>query len=307
MDNQNARLGHQKTIVMAVDAAMIKGFERWMQAIGYASSTVSASARYAEGFFFYLKKRGKPSLEEADPNTINAYHKYLQSRSNKRRGGGLSKNYIASNINALKRLGRYLQETGKGSLEISLKPETEKMNANGVLNQEEVRKLYRACSNTYLGIRDRAMLAVFYGCGLRRSEGLALDVQDVMLRERKIYVRQGKGNKERYVPMANAVRDDLEHYIKTSREKLQSFKPGRQRALFLSMQSKRLCGNALIGRVHKLAAKASLSKEIGLHALRHSIATHLLESGLELEEVSRFLGHSSLESTQIYTHIINGR
>ena len=69
------------------------------------------------------------------------------------------------------------------------------------------------------------------------------------------------------------------------------------------MQVKRLCGNQLIARVKMLARKAGIEKEVGLHILRHSIATHLLQSGLSLEEVSQFLGHSSLESTQIYTHI----
>jgi integrase/recombinase XerD len=69
------------------------------------------------------------------------------------------------------------------------------------------------------------------------------------------------------------------------------------------MKVNRLGGNALIGRVHKLAVNARLEKGIGLHTLRHSIATHLLQSGMTLEEVGRFLGHSSLESTQIYTHI----
>jgi site-specific recombinase XerD len=105
--------------------------------------------------------------------------------------------------------------------------------------------------------------------------------------------------------MTEAVKDDLENYIYVAREKIRSFKNTRPEALFLSMQVKRLCGNALIERIHKLARDAHIEKETGLHTLRHSIATHLLQSGLTLEEVSRFLGHSSLESTQIYTHIAN--
>ena len=112
--------------------------------------------------------------------------------------------------------------------------------------------------------------------------------------------------------MTEPVREDLENYIYVAREKIQSFKPTKnavsddwRKALFLSMQVKRMCGNALIERVHKLAGNASIQKQTGLHILRHSIATHLLQSGMTLEEVSQFLGHSSLESTQIYTHIAN--
>lgn len=71
------------------------------------------------------------------------------------------------------------------------------------------------------------------------------------------------------------------------------------------MQGKRMCGNQIIARIHKLVQAARINKPVGLHTLRHSIATHLLQSGMTLEEVSRFLGHSSLESTQIYTHLAN--
>ena len=118
-------------------------------------------------------------------------------------------------------------------------------------------------------------------------------------------MRKGKNYKERYVPMTEAVKDDLENYIYVAREKIRSFKNTKPEALFLSMQVKRLCGNALIRRIHKLAESAGIQKEIGLHTLRHSIATHLLQSGMTLEEVKQFLGHSSLESTQIYTHLAN--
>jgi integrase/recombinase XerD len=105
--------------------------------------------------------------------------------------------------------------------------------------------------------------------------------------------------------MTGAIRDDLENYIYVAREKILGFKNVKTDALFLSIQVKRMCGNALIDRVHKLAGSANLQKGACVHALRHSIATHLLQNGLTLEEVAQFLGHSSLESTQIYTHIAN--
>ena len=129
-----------------------------------------------------------------------------------------------------------------------------------ILTQAEIKALYKACSNDILGIRDRAILSVYYGCGLRRSEGANLDLRDVLLKEKLLFVRAGKGYKERYVPMTEAVKDDLENYIYQSRERLQSFKPQKNEALFLSMQVKRMCGNALIERVHKLAVNAKHTK-----------------------------------------------
>ena len=290
---------------MEINVVLSKSFEKWLMTLEYAESTVYASVRYVNDFFFYLKSNEVTKLEAIQTETLTQYHKHLQTRKNKRFNGGLSSNYITSNINALKRFSKYLQETGKGNIEIDLELETEKANTKTILKQIEIKALYKACGNDILGIRDRAILSVYYGCGLRRSEGLALNINDVLLKEKRLYVRKGKNYKERYVPMTETVKVDLENYIYVAREKIRSFKNTKPEALFLSMQVKRLCGNALIKRIHKLEEAAGIQKEIGLHTLRHSIATHLLQSGMELEEVSRFLGHASLESTQIYTHLAN--
>jgi integrase/recombinase XerD len=297
---------------METNVILTESFEKWLKTIEYAPSTVYASVRYVNDFFFYLKASEITNLEAIQPHTLTNYHKHLQTRKNKRQNGSLSNNYITSNINAIKRFSRYLQETEKPFFEVAIKTNTDKETSKTILTQSEIKELYKACDNTVLGIRDRAILSVYYGCGLRRSEGVSLNVSDVLLKEKRIYVRQGKGYKERYVPMTEAVREDLENYIYVAREKIQSFKPNKnavsddwRKALFLSMQVKRMCGNALLERVHKLAQTANLQKETGLHTLRHSIATHLLQSGMTLEEVSQFLGHSSLESTQIYTHLAN--
>jgi integrase/recombinase XerD len=289
--------------VTEINNILQTGFEKWLKTLGYAQSTVYLSVKYAGDFFFYLKTIEISSLEEIQAETIKGYRSYLQTRKNKRQPGSLSNNYIISNINALKRFSKYLHETGKANLEIKLELQAEKENIKIILTQSEVKALYKACDNDILGIRDRAILSVYYGCGLRRSEGANLVLKDVLLKEKLLFVRSGKGCKERYVPMTGAVKEDLENYIYVAREKIPGFKNVKTEALFLSMQAGRLCGNALIGRIHKLAVNANLQKETGLHTLRHSIATHLLQSGMTLEEVSRFLGHSSLESTQIYTHI----
>ena len=290
---------------MEINVILSESFEKWLRTLDYAPSTVYASVRYVNDFFFYLKSSEISNLESVQSEAISGYYKHLQSRTNKRFNGSLSNNYITSNINAIKRFSRYLQETEKPFFEVGIKTRQDKETNKTILTQVEIKALYKACSNDVLGIRDRAILSVYYGCGLRRSEGANLDLRDVLLKEKLLFVRAGKGYKERYVPMTEAVKDDLENYIYQSRERLQSFKPQKNEALFLSMQVKRMCGNALIERVHKLRETAKIQKEAGLHTLRHSIATHLLQSGMTLEEVSQFLGHSSLESTQIYTHLAN--
>lgn len=290
---------------MDINVILSESFEKWLKTIEYAPSTVYASVRYVNDFFFYLKSTEITNLEAIQKETLRAYHQYLQTRKNKRQSGSLSNNYITSNINALKRFSRYLQETGKPFFEVAIKTNTDKETSKTILTQSEIKELYKACDNSILGIRDRAILSIYYGCGLRRSEGVSLNVSDVLLKEKRIHVRQGKGYKERYIPMTEAIKEDLENYIFVAREKIRSFKNTKPEALFLSMQVKRMCGNALLERVHRLAQTANLEKEVGLHTLRHSIATHLLQSGMTLEEVKQFLGHSSLESTQIYTHLAN--
>lgn len=287
---------------MELNNVLSQSFENWLQTLEYAHSTVYASVRYVENFFFYLKNIGVAHLEAIRPETVNQYHQHLQTRGNKRKDGALSQNYITSNINAIKRFSKYLEVTGKGSLEINLQTRVNKDTDKAILTREEIKALYQACGSDPLGIRDRAILSIYYGCGLRRSEGVNLDVKDIMLKEKLVFVRAGKGYKERYVPMTEAVKEDLENYIYRARnDSLDGC--GLNPAFFISYRGSRMCGNALIERVHKLSETAGIQKPVGLHPLRHSIATHLLQSGMTLEEVSQFLGHSSLESTQIYTHL----
>jgi len=294
---------------VAFSVIVIEGFERWLVAMGYAESTIQGSVNYVRDFYLWLKVSSVTEINQIDTRVVRAYYGHLQKRKHKRGSGSLSDNYINSNINALKRFSRYLQESGKGNLEIDLQRRSITTKPRIILSQDEIHAMYRVCGKAsevhskLLGIRDRAILGVYYGCGLRRSEGIALNIADVQLKEKMIHVRKGKNYRERYVPMTERVADDLAEYILVAREHILGFKQIRHEALFLSMQVKRLCGNQLIERVKMLARKAGIEKEVGLHILRHSIATHLLQSGLSLEEVSQFLGHASLESTQIYTHI----
>jgi integrase/recombinase XerD len=288
---------------MVINVIIQNDFEKWLNAIGYAESTVYASVNYVRDFFAWLDKTPIKELSQINNQVIKTYYEYLQQRANKKQSGSLSNNYIVSNINALKRFCRYLQVTGKATIEIDLQLQAITTETKIVLTKEEVKALYKACENDILGIRDRAILSVYYGCGLRRSEGINLNVNDILLKEKRVYVRKGKNYKERYVPMTEAVKEDLENYIYVAREKILSFKNIKPEALFLSMRVQRMHGNSLITRLQHLVSKARIEKETGLHTLRHSIATHLLQSGMTLEEVSQFLGHASLESTQIYTHL----
>ena len=303
MDNQNARQGYKKPIVMEINNVLKNSFEKWLETLGYAQSTVYGSTHYVNDFFFYLKSIEITSIEAIRPQTITAYQNYLQTRKNKNKPGGLSNISIATNFCALKLFSRYLQETGKAIIEINPGFKPEKTNTKTILSQAEIKALYKACENSVLGMRDKAMLGIYYGCGLRRSEGLSLNVTDILMKEKRVFVRKGKNYKERYVPMTESIKADLENYICMARQELLSPENPKETAFFLRKGGKRPTGVTILKCLHRLSSVAGLQKRAGLHMLRHSIATHLLQSGLSLEEVNQFLGHSSLESTQIYTHL----
>jgi len=151
-------------------------------------------------------------------------------------------------------------------------------------------------------IRDRAILEVLYSCGLRVSELVSLDIEDVDLRDG--YIRCfGKGSKERIVPLGSYALEALTEYINKSRRELAgNYRPS---ALFLSTRGTRLSRVSCWKIVKKHAEKAGI-KDMHPHLLRHSFATHLLANGADLRAVQELLGHADISTTQIYTHITKG-
>ena len=236
--------------------------------------------------------------------TFLAWLDHLGRRANQLRGGGLADATLTVFYQGIRRLNRYLYKTTGEAFELPpFKPGRARSRLM-VLTRDEMDVLYAACERDTLGLRDRAMLALYYGCGLRRSEGIALNVSDVLLGRRLLYIRQGKGSVERYVPMAEGVVRDLKTYLSHARPVLARLD---ESALLVGRGGKRL--KTLLPRLNKLVEKASelkpalKEKAVVLHTLRHSIATHLMQAEMPMESVQQFLGHRSLESTQIYTHV----
>ena len=160
--------------------------------------------------------------------------------------------------------------------------------------------------NEAMQARDRAMLAVYYSCGLRRNEGVHLCIDDINFDTQILHVRKGKNYKERYVPFNKTNAQYLQLYVYDHRPLFAKDK--KEDRLFMSVGGRQFNGGSLLlrlQRLQQLTEDAALQqKTIGLHTLRHSIATHLLAAGMSLEKIAQFLGHSSLDSTQIYTHLI---
>jgi integrase/recombinase XerD len=286
---------------------LAEGFKNWLKTLNYLSSAKTAP-KYAAEFLNWLETNKITELSAINRTIVKRYFDYLQTRKNKRFGGVLSLNNVRAHLTSLKQFARYLQQTQNETLEITITLPVSKTEKQ-ILSKAEIEILYKTTTDSILGYRDRAMLAVYYGCGLRRSEGLALDVKDILFERKVIHVRKGKNYRERFTPMSEGVTMHLHKYIHHARtymvaERSRSMTgEKKETALFVNGNGKRLTGNGIITRLQNLAKVAEINKTIGLHTLRHSIATHLLQSGMKLEFVSQFLGHSTLESTQIYTHI----
>ncbi|MED7788306.1 site-specific tyrosine recombinase XerD [Francisella sp. 19X1-34] len=173
------------------------------------------------------------------------------------------------------------------------------------MTEADVEALLQAPDLTLdIGIRDRAMLELMYATGLRVSELVGLDVENVDVNIGVIQVL-GKGSKERIVPMGEYALEFLQKYFTESRFNLA--KNFKEKAIFISQHSKRMTRQSFWHRIKSYALTAEISTQISPHTLRHAFATHLLNHGADLRSVQLLLGHSSVSTTTIYTHISQNR
>jgi integrase/recombinase XerD len=296
-----------------------QSFKEWLDIMGYASTSVYYMPLHVRELLYHLEAKGMKNIKELDSKHVQKYYCKLKERSNQRRGGGLSNNHLNKHIQALRKFTDYLRQVGRLEVPaLSLRNEEADPKSIAVLTEEEMQLLlkvtykipeHRPSLNDQqieaMQARDRAMLAIFYGCGLRRNEGVNVNVSDVNFDRALLHVRKGKNYKERFVPISKTSLKYLQEYVYDHRPEL--LHGSKAEALFLGYYGKRMEGQSLLRRLkylqHQTEDTDLIEKEIGLHTLRHSIATHLLQAGMKLEDIARFLGHGSLESTQIYTHL----
>lgn len=291
-----------------------QSFKEWLDVMGYAPSTVYQMPNYIRELFHWLECQGHTQIRQITTPLIKQYYQELKLRSNQRRSGALSNNYLNKQLQGLYKFMDYLRQTGRLTLpHLEINREEANPKAIQVLTIEEIKTLYQVAEenpNTpkfeAIAARDKAMLSVFYGCGLRRNEGYYLDLSDINFDKQIIHVRKGKNYKERFVPFNKTNANIIQEYIYDYRPYF--LKENKTAALFIGCRGTRLDGQSMAMRLKILQQKTDdielQQKDLTLHTLRHSIATHLLQGGMSLEKISRFLGHSSLESTQIYTHLI---
>ncbi len=235
----------------------------FLYAKGVSLTTASSSdiTDYIVSISSFLSKRSQARLL----SSFNSFYEYLVRE-------GEREDNPSSVIDAPK-LGKYLPT---------------------VLSVEEVRAILDATFN----IRDRAILEVLYGCGLRVSEACSLKISDVYLNDLFVKVK-GKGSKERLVPMAPSTAESIEDYLLSRGEAASGFED----YLFLNRFGKPLSRVSVFKMVKQQALLAGVDKDLSPHTFRHSFATHLIENGADLRVVQEMLGHESILTTEIYTHV----
>lgn len=170
------------------------------------------------------------------------------------------------------------------------------------LSLEEIEKLISATDeNTDLAKRNRCMIEVLYGCGLRVSELTELQISNINFKENYLKI-QGKGDKVRFVPLADYTADFIKNYINNIRSK-QKINPKHSDILFLNSRGAQISRQMVFLIIKEIVRKAGIQKNISPHTFRHSFATHLLQNGADLRFIQEMLGHSSITTTEIYTHL----
>ena len=289
-------------------------FKEWLDVLGYGSGTVNGMPLIIREFLQHLEKNQVNHINQLQQKNIRSYHGYISTRANQRRGGGLSNNYINKHLQAIEKFLEFLNHKGVQNVP-ALGIRLEKLHRKEItiLTQIEIKELFELTSkepNTekeqIIQSRDKALLTIFYSCGLRRNEGANVSIDDINFDTRILHVKKGKNYKERLVPLNKTNAAYLQEWIYDYRSQI--IKTKKEHRLFINIHGEPMTGGTLYTRLKLLQLQSDnielQQKNIGLHSLRHSIATHLLQAGMSLEKIAKFLGHNSLESTQIYTHLV---
>ena len=270
----------------------------------YSGNTIDSYKRDIEMFFTFIKDEGY-SFNDVNNNLIRNFLRYevvqgKSKRSNQRR------------IIALRRFYSWLLKNKyiKYNPFINIKTPKDDKKIPSFLHEEEVETLIEADAKRedFLAKRDHAIIILLYSSGLRLSELVSLKLQDINLRQRTMRI-VGKGNKERIVPFSNVALEAINDYLQNCRnsilEKNQISKATN--ALFINNKGEQITPRGIQYILKKIEDKTGVNLDLHPHKMRHTFATHLLEKGADLRTIQEILGHTSLETTQVYTHVTTSK
>jgi integrase/recombinase XerD len=281
-----------------------KNYKSHLEILGYHKATINAKYLYLKSFFGYLEQHKIFGLQQITPKNIFDYYQAIKQKRSFKNGELLTQESVNTRMRMLQQYFGYLVEMEllkKNPASSFVFPFEKERSQRIIFSQEQVKELYKMAET----LQERNILNLAYGCGLRVSELVRINQEDINLQENLVIVENGKNNKRRIIPITEKVKEELSEFI-FSIEKKQD-----EKALFLNIENRRMQSGSFNLILKKLLKKTDFGKrftklelqKIGMHTLRHSIATHLLENQMKLEQVQYFLGHNDIETTEIYTHI----
>ena len=269
-----------------------------------AAHTVRAYLTDVGGLLEHADRMGRGKVADLDLRTLRSWLAHQQVT-------GRSRTTLARRATAVRVFTAWLTRTGRipNDVGASLRSPKARQTLPPVLRRDEAADLIAAAARladdgSPAGLRDTAMLELLYATGVRVGELVALDIDDVD-RGRNVVRVFGKGRKERTVPFGLPAAGALDSWLAGGRPRLVA--PGAGAALFLGARGGRIDQRAVRTDVHRRVADVPGAPDIGPHGLRHTAATHLLEGGADLRSVQELLGHASLATTQLYTHVSTDR
>lgn len=261
---------------------------------GYSNNTIESYKRDLYKFLEYNKNKGINDVTNKD---LKEYIKFLNEEN-------LNEKSISRNISCLKSFYKFLvidKKIKNNPSEILFIPKIKKSLPN-ILTEEEIIKLLDINLTDNFSYRNKAMLELMYGTGLRVSELVNLKLQDVDLTE-EVVRAFGKGSKERIIPLGEFASFALKEYINKYRGDM--LKKYNNEYLFLNNHGNKMTRQGFFKIIKTLADEKGINKPLSPHTLRHSFASHMLKYGADLRTIQELLGHSDISTTQIYTHITN--
>lgn len=274
-----------------------------LRASGKSAATIYSRRICLEKFIVYCSEREISDIQKVTEILLTKYLAHLH-RVRKTDGEPLTASRLRNYTIAIKLFFGYLYEQGQilsnPAERIELPKKTQPL-PKAILTVREIERIFAEPNvNRPFGIRDRAALEIFYSTGIRKNELVMLDVSDVQMEKRTLFIRKGKGNRDRIVPVGERALLWLKRYLDV---RYQLLRYEDHPALFLGKSGKRIEVGALAIRLHNYKKQAKVSKIGGFHLFRHAMATHMVERGADIRYVQEILGHENLSTTEIYTRV----